>query len=197
MSIVGSPRPRGSESDALALRVAELSSVLKQQRDELDEQKTLLEHNRNVVRDHEEIIRMQEGQLIERDAQLQAQNAEIRALKRQHVMDAEALRACQLQLQSRLRPSGAMGTPIAAQQLKNERSRTLSVSVASPSRRGHAGDASPRSPQSSSSRFTPGDVTRKQLQQAIADKVRAALWEGAHFPRRRRDWLNSLAFCRP
>ena len=93
MSLVDKPT-----AEALALRVAELSSVLKQQRDELEEQKTLLEHNRKIVRDHEEVIRMQEGQLIERDAQIQSQNAEIRALRRQHTMDAEALRALGVRL---------------------------------------------------------------------------------------------------
>ena len=47
------------------LRVAELSTVLKQQRAELDEKNALLEY-RKIVKDHEEVIRMQEGQLLER-----------------------------------------------------------------------------------------------------------------------------------
>jgi hypothetical protein len=115
MSLVDKPT-----AEALALRVAELSSVLKQQRDELEEQRLMLEHNRKIVRDNEEIIRMQEAQLLERDAQLQAHNAEIRALRRQHAMDAEELRTAHLTAHGKLRPSGSMGVPLAAQQLQQQ-----------------------------------------------------------------------------
>ena len=51
-----------AKAEALALRVAELSTVLKQQRAELDEKNALLEHHRKIVKDHEEVIRTQEGQ---------------------------------------------------------------------------------------------------------------------------------------
>lgn len=160
------PAARDPTAEALALRVAELSSVLKQQRDEIDEKDSLLEHNRKLVRDHEEIIRMQEAQLLERDAQLQSQNAEIRALRRQHTMDAEALRAAQQQLQGRLRPSGSMG-------LSQRRTTRGGPSAASPSRASEAEASAPPplSPGSPVKRPTTPNSTRKQLQQAIADKV--------------------------
>ena len=78
--------------EALTLRVAELSTVCKQQRDEIEEQRSVLEMSRKQLRNHEEIIRIMEAQLIERDAQLASATAEIRALKRQHNMDAETIR---------------------------------------------------------------------------------------------------------
>ena len=56
--------------EALTLRVAELSTVCKQQRDEIEEQRSVLEMSRKQLRNHEEIIRIMEAQLIERDAQL-------------------------------------------------------------------------------------------------------------------------------
>ena len=176
----GSLSQSPATADALALRVAELSSVLKQQRDEIEEQKSLLEHNRKMLRDHEDIIRMQEAKLIERDAQLQSQNAEIRALRRQHNMDAEALRAAQQQIQGRIRPSGSMGVPRALQQRgrSHERSGMTSTTMSpqkSPGRFSDLDGTGPPalSPASSPSKAGPGtpSATRKQLQQAIADKV--------------------------
>ena len=109
MSLVHSDLQRHDEAtrEALSLRVAELSSVCKQQRDELAEVKAVLDTQRKQLRDHEEIIRMQEGQLIERDAQLQAQNAEIRALRRQHALDAEALRVAHGEIAPKARPAGS------------------------------------------------------------------------------------------
>ena len=172
-------------ADALALRVAELSSVLKQQRDELDEQRTLLEHNRKIVRDHEEIIRMQEAQLIERDAQLQAANAEIRALRKQHQFDAEALRRSKVQIEGKLRPSGSMGVPHVLQQPSGGGGRRrgngmMASGASSPSKMSSVSDADgileavsgspPGSPDRRNKPSTPSS-TRKQLQQAIADKV--------------------------
>ena len=91
-------------AEALALRVAELSTVLKQQRDQIEEQKAVLDQNRSKVKEQQEVIRLQEAQLLERDAQLQAQNAEIRALRRQHALDAEGLRSAHSQLQAPFRP---------------------------------------------------------------------------------------------
>ena len=149
---------RPSREDALGLRVAELSSLLKAQRDEIEEQKALLEHNRKITRDHEEIIRMQEAQLLERDAQIQAQNAEIRALRRQHAQDAEALRNAYTQLQGRIRPSGSMGIPRAVQQ---QQQREIGKALSPPSSPNRRSD--PTTPKS----------TKRQLQQAIADKVSA------------------------
>jgi len=131
------------QSEALALRVAEYSSVCKQQQREIEEQKALLEHQRKLLREREEQINMQEAQLIERDAQLQAQQAEIRALRRQHALDAEALRA-------------ASGDRSSSKHLK-----THARAPASPQ--------SPRSPSKSAS--SPTAPLRKQLQQAIADKM--------------------------
>ena len=156
MSAQRTLQSRPPREEALSLRVAELSSLLKAQRDEIEEQKSLLEHNRKITRDHEEIIRMQEAQLLERDAQIQAQNAEIRALRRQHAQDAEALRSAYTQMQGRIRPSGSMGTPRAVQQ---ERQRVISRTnspTGSPSKKGE-----PTTPKS----------TKRQLQQALADKV--------------------------
>ena len=150
-----------TEDSALGLRVAELSSLLKAQRDELEEQKALLDHNRKITRDHEEIIRMQEAQLLERDAQIQSQNAEIRALRRQHAQDAEALRVAYTQLQDkRGRPSGSMGTPrmVQEQQLKES-----AKAMGSPPRSLLTKKGDPTTPKS---------TTKRQLQQAIADKVR-------------------------
>ena len=169
----GGGRDDGGEvatADAMALRVTELSSVLKQQRDEIEEQKAILEHNRKMLADHENIIRMQESQLIERDAQLQSQNAEIRALRRQHTMDAEALRAAQQQIQGRIRPSGSMGVPKAIQQQQRGRSQERSGPM-SPARQSDAGStAAVPSPSASPSKDVIAPL-RKQLQQAIADKV--------------------------
>ena len=160
-----------AKTEALALRVAELSTVIKQQRGELDEKNALLEHNRKVVRDHEEVIRMQEGQLLERDAQLQAQNAEIRALRRQHTQDAEALRVAYTQLQGKIRPSGSMGTPRAVQQQQQQKLKGGGRKGESSGEAGgeHTPPRSPskRGPPSS----PPGGSTRRQLQQALADKV--------------------------
>ena len=85
---------------------------------------------------------MQEGQLIERDAQIQAQNADIRALRRQHAMDAEGLRTAHGEMAPKARPAG------------------------SPTSR------APRAPQTSPSKGTPVHASlRKQLQQALHDKV--------------------------
>lgn len=159
-----------AKAEALALRVAELSTVLKQQRAELDEKNALLEHHRKIVKDHEEVIRTQEGQLLERDAQLQAQNAEIRALRRQHTQDAEALRVAYLQLQGKVRPSGSMGTPRAVQQqqqLKAKAGASSSSSDAAGNPLTPTKSPSKRGPPSS----PPGGSTRRQLQQALADKV--------------------------
>ena len=153
----------GSRADVLALRVAELSAVLKSRSSEIEELRGLLNHNRAISRDHEQIIRTQEAQLLERDAQLQAQNAEIRALRRQHTHDAEALRAAEARLKGRLRPSGSMGTPRAAQSGAQKPVASLPPSPANGNGNG-AVDA-PRSKPSP-------NATRKQLQQAIADKVR-------------------------
>ena len=44
------PGSDAARADALALRVAELSSILKAQRDQLEEQKALLEHNGSQLR---------------------------------------------------------------------------------------------------------------------------------------------------
>ncbi len=136
--------------EALALRVAELSTVCKQQRDEIEEQRSVLEMSRKQLRDHEEIIRMQEAQLIERDAQLQAQNAEIRALKRQHAMDAEAIRHVHGELEPRRKNGGspttrAPRTPQSPTRLHKGSSSNIEEKIEPP--------------------------LRKQLQQAIADKV--------------------------
>ena len=172
MAYLASPSASTPQAaEALALRVAELSSVLKQQRDELEEKDTLLEHNRKLVREHEEIIRMQESQLLERDAQLQSQNAEIRALRRQHTMDAEALRAAQQQLQGRIRPSGSMGVPLGAQQRRRQERSGLASTTSSPGKMSEAESAAPGSPTSPGKKPTTPNSTRKQLQQAIADKV--------------------------
>ena len=130
--------------EALALRVAELSAVCKQQRDELDEQRSVLDMSRKQLRSHEEIIRNQEARLIERDAQLQAALAEIRALKRQHVTDAEALRHAHEELSPRRRG----GSP----------------TTRSP--------RAPQSPSKAASSSAPSSKElRKQLQQTLADKV--------------------------
>ena len=159
---------------ALSLRVAELSSVLKQQREEVEENRQLLEHNRKIVKDHEEVIRMQEGQLLERDAQLQAQNAEIRALRRQHSQDAEALRVAYTQLQGKIRPSGSMGTPrMVQQQQQQQQARGRHKS---PTKGGIEGElGAPHTPTKSPTKripsSPPGGSTRRQLQQALADKV--------------------------
>lgn len=109
MSIV--EKRSDDQREALALRVAELSSVIKQQREEIEEQRAVLENQRKLMRDHEEIIRMQEGQLIERDAQLQAQNADIRALRRQHAADAEALRQTYDAAEAKRRPGSPSKSP--------------------------------------------------------------------------------------
>ena len=143
--------PHTDSASALALRVAELSSVLKQQRDQLEEQEAVLNRNRQAVREQEEIVRMQEAQLLERDSQLQAQNAEIRALRRQHALDAEALREVHLQLQGRHRASGAMG------KLKGTGDKTGLSSSPIPSPKKIVAKGDP--------------VLVKQLQQALADKL--------------------------
>ena len=157
------------KTQALALRIAELSSVLKQQRAEIDEKNELLEHNRKIVKDHEEVIRMQEGQLLERDAQMQAQNAEIRALRRQHAQDAEALRVAYLQLQGKVRPSGSMGRP---KMVQEEEKRILDGGRSG--RSPGAGElAAPSTPPSRHGppRSPPGGSVRRQLQQALRDKM--------------------------
>ena len=52
--------PHASErSSALALRVAELSSVLKQQRDQIEEQQSSIDHSHMTAHEHREIIRLQ------------------------------------------------------------------------------------------------------------------------------------------
>ena len=84
---------------------------------------------------------MMETQLIERDAQIQAQNAEIRALKRQHIMDTDALRHAQSELEPRRKNGG------------------------SPTMR------APRTPQSPTKNTVATCSLRKRLQQAVADKV--------------------------
>jgi len=135
--------------EALTLRVAELSTVCKQQRDEIEEQRSVLEMSRKQLRNHEEIIRIMEAQLIERDAQLASATAEIRALKRQHNMDAETIR----HVHKELHPKKRGGSPTTR---------------------------APRTPQSplfvheGSSAHIKEEIEpplRKQLQQAIADKV--------------------------
>lgn len=148
---------QNESAGALALRVAELQAVLKSQRQQLDEQKTIMEHNRTTLLESQELLRSQESQLLERDAQLQAQNAEIRALRRQHTLDAEALREAHMQLESRRRPSGAMG------KLKGG-ARSGSGAPTSPGPTG--------SPLKLKAATSPtSNATMKQLQQALADKL--------------------------
>jgi chromosome segregation ATPase len=130
--------PHEDEGDALALRVCELSSRSEQQRDEIKEYKSRLEYQHKLLQESKEIIRNQEELIIEREAQLQAQQAEIRSLRRQHAMDAEALRAAS-------DDAAPKGSP----------ARGLSAALRTPS-------------PSLQSRTSP---LRKQLQQAISDKV--------------------------
>ena len=81
----------------MAQRVTELSHLLKITRDELEEHKSLLERKSTTVTELQDIVSAQESTIIEQTAQLQAQNAEIRALRRQHTLDAEELRATHTQ----------------------------------------------------------------------------------------------------
>ena len=140
---------------------------------------------------------MQESGLIERDAQLQSQNAEIRALRRQHAMDAEALKQAHVKINGRLRPSGSMGKPLAAQQSGGRRRQQLMSGVSSGATSPAKPDDDPHSPHHSptgSPAKRPGtpQSTRRQLQQAIADKVRARY---APRERGRATWLTFLAAC--
>ena len=58
--------------DALALRVTELDSKSKHQRDEIQEHKSVIAHQSKLLEENKEIIRIQEEKLIEADGRQRA-----------------------------------------------------------------------------------------------------------------------------
>ena len=136
----------------LALRCTEHLQVQKVQADQIEENKLTILHLRSQLADNAQIIRNQEAELLERAAQLQAQTSAIRALRRQHAQDADALRAAHEQIQSRFRrashsPANALRSPA-----------------------GHGATCSvPSATSSSPPRKSPTE--RRELQQALQDKL--------------------------